>query len=291
MAGVISILVVDDDQQFALNMSRLLRNRNYQVVVAFNGNEALEIIQGSQHVDVVVLDIKMPGMDGLTCLGEMKRYKSELEVIMLTGHASLQSGVEAIRAGAFDYLMKPCEVESLTAKINEAYRLKSIRQNPILWPRQLVKEVYSPHFLRLRPEDPIIRAFDIISKGRVEKETLHVSDSNEIYQGTISKSDILEETMTLYPNKKWTWSDLLEKPEFIPDKQVSEVMKTLSVPVCSLNEKLTKVADRMIANKARCLPVVEEKRLVGIIQLKDVLRYLEHVEDDRTIENNNGSRT
>jgi DNA-binding response OmpR family regulator len=287
----ISVLIVDDDQYFALNMSKLLKNRSYEVLVAFNADEALDVVQGERHIDVVVLDVKMPGMDGLTCLGEMKRLRPELEVIILTGHASLQSGIESIRAGAYDYLMKPCEVESLTAKVNEAYRLKRIRQNPVLWPREYVKYVFSPDLSQLSPEDPLSKAFDIMSKGTREKETLHISDVDNIFLGTISRNDILQEMSSRHPEKNWIWNDLVENQELLPDKKISEVMQSSCLSSCSLEEELSLIAERMIGMKLRCLPVVEQGRLIGIVQLKDVLRYVEFKQDGQTRNSLHGHRS
>ena len=80
---------------------------------------------------MVVLDVKMPGMDGIQTLGEIKKINPPVEVILLTGHASVDSAVDGMRLGAYDYLMKPCEIEVLMEKINGAYEIKAGRDERI----------------------------------------------------------------------------------------------------------------------------------------------------------------
>jgi DNA-binding NtrC family response regulator len=117
------ILLVDDEEVFISNMSKLLTSRGYRVTVAQSGNEAIRALE--QHsVDVIVLDLKMPGMDGLTTLKEIQKLGLFTETLILTGHGSIDSALEAIKLGAYDYLTKPCEIEDLVAKIEGAWAKK-----------------------------------------------------------------------------------------------------------------------------------------------------------------------
>jgi DNA-binding NtrC family response regulator len=118
------ILLVDDEVVFANNMARLLSNRGYRVTAVNSGESALELL-GERDFDVVVLDLKMPGLGGLATLREIKNAGYPTEVLILTGHGAVDSALEAIRLGAYDYLTKPCEVDQLVGKIEGAWEQKS----------------------------------------------------------------------------------------------------------------------------------------------------------------------
>jgi DNA-binding NtrC family response regulator len=119
----LKILLVDDEVVFAENMSSLLSTRGYQVTAVNNGQSAITELE-EQDFDVVVLDLKMPGMDGIATMKEIKKLEIFTEILVLTGHGSIDTAMEAIKLGAYDYLTKPCEVEELTAKIEEARKRK-----------------------------------------------------------------------------------------------------------------------------------------------------------------------
>jgi DNA-binding NtrC family response regulator len=130
MERVIRVLLVDDEERFAQTLSKRLTERGLSVLTASRGREALELME--DHVfDVVVLDVKMPGMDGVETLREAKKVQPLTEVILLTGHASVDSAIEGMRLGAFEYLMKPCEIEELMAKIEEAYAKRVMREEEL----------------------------------------------------------------------------------------------------------------------------------------------------------------
>jgi len=114
----IRVLLVDDEEEFVETLAQRLEVREFEVATALGGAEALERIE-EREIDVVVLDLQMPGVDGLEVLRELKRRKPLIEVIMLTGHATVET------AGAFDFLTKPTETEELLEKIGRAYGRKS----------------------------------------------------------------------------------------------------------------------------------------------------------------------
>ena len=118
------ILLVDDETSFIETMSKRLQKREFTVMTAASGQEALEVMRANRHLDVVVLDVKMPGMDGIETLQEIKKAFPLTEVIMLTGHATIESAIDGMKTGAFDYLMKPCDIDQLVAKVMEAGRRK-----------------------------------------------------------------------------------------------------------------------------------------------------------------------
>ena len=125
------VLLVDDEVPFVETMTKRLSKRQLAVLPAYSGREALEKL-AENAVDVVILDVKMPGMDGIQTLRQIKQTFPLVEVIMLTGHATIETAVEGMRLGAFDYLMKPCEIEELLAKVGEAKEKKSKHEQKIM---------------------------------------------------------------------------------------------------------------------------------------------------------------
>jgi DNA-binding NtrC family response regulator len=117
------VLVVDDEREFSVLQAERLSLRDYDTQFCFGGVEALEMMS-RQPFDVVVLDLVMPEMDGIATLAEIKRRHPLTEVILLSGKATLETAIEGMRMGAFEYLTKPCETEHMTSKINEAYLRK-----------------------------------------------------------------------------------------------------------------------------------------------------------------------
>ena len=114
-----TVLIVDDEPEYLEIMAERLDGRGYAVDQAKNGMEALEKIEETSY-DAIVLDFMMPGMDGLETLKRIRAKRPDLQVILLTGHATVQSGVEAIKLGALDFLEKPAEIEKLTEMIQKA---------------------------------------------------------------------------------------------------------------------------------------------------------------------------
>ena len=121
------ILLVDDEVVFTTNMAKLLTSRGYQVTGVNSGDAAVRALEESRY-DVVVLDLKMPGMDGITTLKEIKKLGLFIETLILTGHGSIDTALEAIKLGAYDYLTKPCEISDLVSKIEGAWSRKDDAQ-------------------------------------------------------------------------------------------------------------------------------------------------------------------
>lgn len=280
MEKKIRVLLVDDEEQFVVNLTRILKIRGIEVVGVFNGYEAVHTIKYGGGFDVVVLDVKMPGMDGITTLGEIKKWAPDTEVIMLTGHATLTSGTEAIRKGAYDYLMKPCDIEDLIEKIQEAHEAESIRRHPVLWPRKKVSEIPLHSMIRLQPDDPLKSGLALMSResGEAAVEEVYVLDSGDRLQGVVTKRGLLNEAQKERDDRSLTWPELLENPEWLPDKPLREIMRH-EPPTTQSNAYLTDAANQMFLNNIRCLPVIRAGKAIGIVKMRDVFQYL-----DREIE-------
>lgn len=108
----IRVLLVDDEVNFTASMEKVLRRRGFVVKIASDGFAALPLI-AKEHFDVVVLDIKMPGMDGTQVLSEIKRFSPDIPVILLTGHYSLSEKDDTLEGGAYAYLLKPYPILKL----------------------------------------------------------------------------------------------------------------------------------------------------------------------------------
>ncbi|MEW6108731.1 MAG: response regulator [Nitrospirota bacterium] len=121
------VLIVDDEKEFLETIVKRLQKRNLYVEGVDSGEKAVESITRG-NFDVVLLDVKMPGMDGVETLREIKKLKPLTEVVMLTGHASVESGIEGMKLGAFDYLMKPMELEQLFEKLKDAYEKRRLQE-------------------------------------------------------------------------------------------------------------------------------------------------------------------
>jgi DNA-binding NtrC family response regulator len=119
----VRVLLVDDEKDFVDATARVLARRGLSVLKAYSGREALDIIR-AEKVDVAVVDVKMPSMGGLELVGHIKEVKPEIKIILLTGHATVESGVQGMRGKVFDYLFKPHDPDKLAEKIHLAARQK-----------------------------------------------------------------------------------------------------------------------------------------------------------------------
>lgn len=139
------VMLVDDEVSFVETMTKRLEKRGFSIIQAYDGSEALEKLDKNRNLDVIILDVKMPGMDGLETLKEIKKAHPIMEVIMLTGHATVESAIEGMKFGAFDYLMKPCEIEQLILKVEAARKRKKEHEDKIKDAH--VREVLTQHGL------------------------------------------------------------------------------------------------------------------------------------------------
>ena len=126
----IKVLLVDDEKDFVEALAERLEIRDFEILKAYDGDEAVGKIADID-VDVVILDVQMPGKDGLATLREIKKAKPLVEVIMLTGHATVPSAIEGLQSGAYDFLMKPTETKDLVSKIALAYKRKAEQEERI----------------------------------------------------------------------------------------------------------------------------------------------------------------
>ena len=136
---MIKLLLVDDEKPFLDTITKRLEKRELNVSAVYSGQEALKELENNKSIEVIILDVKMPGMDGIETLGEIKKRFPLVEVIMLTGHATVETAIDGMKVGAFDYLMKPCDIDALVTKVNEAVEKKRKHDEKIMEAR--MKEI------------------------------------------------------------------------------------------------------------------------------------------------------
>ena len=124
------LLLVDDEERFLATTQKILSKKGIEAITANSGAAALEILDRS-NVQVVILDVKMPGMDGIETLKKIKNRHPLVEVIMLTGHATAESAIDGMKSGAFDFLMKPAEIDELIRKAAEAFKKRQHTEEKI----------------------------------------------------------------------------------------------------------------------------------------------------------------
>ena len=125
------VLVVDDEKPFVDTLVNRFNKRNIDTTGVLSGEEAIEVMK-KKLFDVVILDIKMPGgMDGIETLREMKKIQPLAEVLLLTGHASVETSIEGMKLGAFDYILKPVKIEDLLTKMAQAFEKKDSHDQKI----------------------------------------------------------------------------------------------------------------------------------------------------------------
>ncbi len=139
--SIANVLLVDDEISFVETFSERLELRNFETSKAFGGQEALQVLEKNKNIEVVILDVKMPGMDGIETLAEIKRVNPLVEVMMLSGHADVASAIEGMKQGAFDYLMKPVDMDQIITKVTEAAAKKRQHEEKIIQAR--IKEITS----------------------------------------------------------------------------------------------------------------------------------------------------
>jgi len=118
----IKLLLVDDEKDFIESLAERLQLRDFDVKTALNGDDAIKLVNENEF-DIIILDVKMPGKNGIDTLKEIKNINQLSQVIMLTGHATVESAIQGMKLGAYDYIMKPTDAEELIKLINKAYKI------------------------------------------------------------------------------------------------------------------------------------------------------------------------
>jgi CheY-like chemotaxis protein len=290
MARKIRVLMVDDEEQFRSTTSKILNRRGYEATMAGSGEEAIEILTKSRH-DVVVLDIKMPGMDGHEALAEIKKIDPDIQVIMLTGHGSAESAKETLKYRAFDYLSKPCDIDLLTGKINDAFGAaqKGVKEEKSAGDIMIPLEDYTTIGADSTIREGIAalkRSYEtFVATGRI-METGHrsilVFDREGALVGILSILDLIKALRPAYLSApKPSMADSLQySPMFwtglftsqakaLVDKKVWDIMSE-PPPNIEADANLMEISEAMFTTTARRLGVTREGKVVGVVREQEL---------------------
>lgn len=297
MSDKIRVLMVDDEEQFRATTKKILNKRGFETILASSGEEAIEKLE--ENPNVVILDVKMPGIDGHQTLNEIKKLAPQLPVIMLTGHGSIPSAEEALISGAFDYLAKPCDIDLLTIKIKDAYEegKKEIapEENRVMDIMISIED-----YTTLNEEQTIKDAIQKLKASFASKistsrimETGHrsllVLDDGGKLKGVLTIKDLLKGIMPAYLSfpKPFTADSIQYSPMFwsgmftreikrMAERRIKEVM---SPPPLTIEgeSNLMEAAYIMVENMARRLIVVISGEVAGVIREQDLFFEIEKI--------------
>jgi DNA-binding response OmpR family regulator len=308
------IMLVDDEVSFVETMAKRLNKRNFKTILAFSGEECLETLKANQSLDVIVLDVKMPGMDGIETLKIIKKEFPLTEVIMLTGHATAKTGIDGMKLGAYDYLMKPCDIEELVGKVEGAARRKQAHEDKMFdWKRFMetssLKELMIPlaEYATVSEEANIfeaINALEVAQKAfnpqRYRHRAVLVLDKEKRVVGKLSQHDIIQALEPQYKGSKERKSGALDhfgfSRNFIESVSLQYNMwdrplqnlyqKTLVQKVRSFmhtptegeyieaSETINETIHRLIIGGHHSLLVTNGSDIVGVVRLTDVFELI-----------------
>lgn len=304
----IRVLLADDEDRFRVTTTATLRKRGFQVTAVSSGFEAIDELKKND-IDVVILDVKMPGMDGHKALREIKRLKIDVEVIMLTGYGALDSALEGWHEGVFAYLTKPSSIEFLAHRIREAYKKKK----GAFGQERCVKDIMEPLsalISTVREDQSVAEAIEAMRRffGRTITATKHketllrsilVTDRDNTVVGVISIIDFLRELqppcMRLSDDRSITGGSIfLNPPDYLgsfgsmicdmASKKVREVMPR-KPPTIDASADLIEAANKLLSLRVQSLLVTEGKKAVGVLRDKDLFLEMANLIREHRIEN------
>jgi len=291
MADKIRVLMVDDEAQFRASTSKILSRKGYETTMAASGEEALRILQEKPQ-DVIILDIKMPGMGGHEALAQIKEICPQVQVIMLTGHGTINSARDSLFTGAFDYLTKPCDIDLLAAKINDAHTagrkgfpLQEKRARDIMIHIDDYSTVMDTHTVKDAIEQ-LKRSFEgFVSSSRVMEtghRSLLVFDQKGELVGILSILDLIDAARPAYLSApKPSMADSMQfSPMFwrglfttqvkaLALKKVGDIMSA-SPPGVDEDTNLMEIADLMYREQVRRVIVRRQGKVIGIVREQEI---------------------
>jgi CheY-like chemotaxis protein len=294
MTGKIKVMMVDDESRFRETTSTLLRKKGFETTMAASGEEALSLIRSNPQ-DVVVLDVRMDGMDGHTALAEIKKIAPNTQVIMLTGHGSEGSAESSRKLEAFDYLAKPCDIDILAVKINQAY---AVRKTGAAQSEKKVKDImtgidnYSRVTVNQTVRDAILTVMasmtEQASSSRIRESghrSILVFDDRNQLSGILSIKDLVKGVRPYYlslPQSSMAesvrfsgaftggWDGLFTiQLKALADKKVGELVLD-KPPMIDENANLMEVAELLFKTQKTRLIVTSGTKATGILREQDL---------------------
>jgi len=287
----IRVLMVDDEEQFRATTAKILTKRGYETTMAESGEEAIEKLK-EKEFDVVILDIKMPGMDGNQALREIKTIQPDVQVIMLTGHGHIDSAIQALKDGAFDYLNKPCEIDLLVSRINSAYHLSTekVKKEKLVRDIMIPIEDYTTIHEDSTVQDAInklIESFGSLTSTSRLMETGHRSllifDDAGNVTGILTIRDLMEKLLPSYltapkPSMADTiqysimfWSGLFTTQVHNIKKMSVKTLMSPKPLTVKHDANLMEATYIMVSESKRRLAVVDDTgKIIGVVREQDI---------------------
>ena len=308
------IMLVDDEVPFVETMAKRLGKRNIKTITAFSGEEGLEKLKTNQNLDVIILDVKMPGMDGIETLKELKTASPLTEVIMLSGNATIDSAINAMKLGAYDFLKKPCDIEELVNKVEEVSKKKQIHEQKMsdwkfFMEISTLKELMVPlaEYATVSEDANIfeaIQALEDSQKASDPKRGRHravlVLDKENQVIGKLSQHDIIQALEPDYKKIKERKKGALDQLGFdrkfmesvslqynmwdkpfeniykkaLEQKVKSFMYKPTEGEYIQVSASIDETIHQLIIGKHHSLLVVNDEYIVGIVRLADVFELI-----------------
>ncbi|WP_461210016.1 CBS domain-containing protein [Desulfocurvus sp. DL9XJH121] len=289
MTKRIRVLMVDDEERFRTITAKILGQKGYDTIMAASGEECLGKL--SEDPDVVILDVRMGGMDGHETLKLVKEQKPDLPVIMLTGHGGAESAKDAIQSGVFDYLAKPCDIELLAAKIDDAYAATHMDARSekgageVMIPLESYTQVSENETFADCIRKLKVSFEKMVSSGRL-METGHrsvlVTDADGRVVGLLAIKDVLQALRPAYlthpkpstaDSLQWSplfWSGMFtSQVKALADRKVSAIMSERP-PSVDFADNLMSVVQAMFEFDARRVIVMKDGKAVGVVREQEL---------------------
>jgi len=308
------IMLVDDEVSFVETMTKRLAKRNIETIAAFSGEEGLETLRKNQNLDVIILDVKMPGMDGPETLKRIKKEFPLIEVIMLTGHATVESGIKGMKLGAYDYLMKPCEIDELVGKVEGATKKKRGHEEKMHdWEGYMesstLKELMVPigEYATVAEDANVLEAINALEAAqrafdpkRYRHRAVLVLDKDKRVVGKLSQHDIIQALEPRYKESKDRKEGAMDRLGFsrnfiesvslqydmwdrplqnlykkaLEQKVQSFMYKPTEGEYIDVSATINETIHRLIIGNHHSLLVTDGSEIVGIVRLTDVFELV-----------------
>jgi FixJ family two-component response regulator len=308
------IMLVDDEVSFVETMAKRLAKRDIKALKSYSGEECLEKLKATQNLDVIVLDIKMPGMDGIETLKEIKKLTPLTEVIILTGHATVELAIDGMKLGASDFLKKPLDIEELVEKVTEAAQKKRAQEEKIddwqsFMKTSTLEELMVPlaEYATVSEDANILEAIHALETAqkafdpkRYRHRAVIVVDKQKHVVGKLSQHDIIQAMEPQYKEtqerkkgaldhlgfgRKFietvshqfsTWDKPLQNlyQKAIGQKVKSFMYKPTEGEYISISANMDEIIHQLIIGKHHSLLVTNGTDIVGIVRLTDVFEFI-----------------
>ncbi len=291
--STVKILMVDDEERFRTITARIFEKKGFTVITAANGEEALEKL--SEKPDVVIMDVRMGIMDGHETLRQMKKKLPSLPVIILTGHGDIPSAKQALEDGAWDYLAKPCDIDLLATKIQDA----AAGARPVPGEERIVRDIMLPieGYTIIDEESSVYQAICALQKVRTSlmeanhlldrgHRSILVFDKNQDLVGFLSPRNLIKAVLPSYLDApKMTTADSLQfstifwrglftsRVKELKDIPVKDIMSDAPV-IIDANLNLMEAAHALIHARRKRLAVQDKDKIAGVLREQELFNEI-----------------